>query len=314
MRCPAARDAMVEVLEELQKPTKQRRISASQLARLVVSLTRPGVQTETEVSEQLKDIPISLEQWNYVRRNAESKDGVLYDEWRNKLSAVSEIQNEIILDYIYLARSTAHVFGGRNSPNREDYENQAIIGMIRALDAYKPHLEIKFSFHAYNWILSHLTRFFEKQGTVHLSEPARRVLRRYQEKAIELANTLNREPSLEEIATAMNMDPEKLSPIVTLREPTSLDAEDPEGMTMYDVLPGQNESSDSPDVGQLRETIRLALTQLPEPEKMIVNLGLEMNLHGVTPEEPEPLYSATRAARTWLVKHFLGLVEKHQGR
>jgi hypothetical protein len=48
--------------------------------------------------------------------------------------------------------------------------------LIRALDSFKPHLEIPFGGHAYQWMLSYLSRMFERQGTVHTSESARRLL------------------------------------------------------------------------------------------------------------------------------------------
>jgi hypothetical protein len=70
MACPAAKEAMIELLLELQKPTRQRRINAQQLTRLVTGLSR-GILTPRQLFTELLAVPISLENLNTVRRSAE---------------------------------------------------------------------------------------------------------------------------------------------------------------------------------------------------------------------------------------------------
>ena len=64
------------------------------------------------------------------------------------LDDVSQIRNEVLLDYLYLAKHLAYTFSQGDPHLREDFESCAIISLIRTLDTCKPHLEIPFRVHA----------------------------------------------------------------------------------------------------------------------------------------------------------------------
>jgi hypothetical protein len=59
---------------------------------------------------------------------------------------------------MYLVKKMAYAFAPIDLLVREDFESYAISGLIRALDSFKPHLAIPSGVHAYNWMLSYLSR------------------------------------------------------------------------------------------------------------------------------------------------------------
>jgi hypothetical protein len=65
---------------------------------------------------------MSLDQWNLLRKAAEHEPGEIYDNWRSLLDDVSQVRNEILLDYMYLAKTMAYTFAPQNSYLREDFE------------------------------------------------------------------------------------------------------------------------------------------------------------------------------------------------
>ena len=79
-----------------------------------------------------------------MRRSAEHEQGAIYDKWRGLLDDVSQIRNEVSLDYMYLVKNMAYAFAPIDPLVREDFESYAIIGLIRALDSNKPCLAFPF--------------------------------------------------------------------------------------------------------------------------------------------------------------------------
>ena len=45
-----------------------------------------------------------------MRRSAEHEQGAIYDKWRALLDDVSQIRNEVLLDYMYLVKNMAYSF------------------------------------------------------------------------------------------------------------------------------------------------------------------------------------------------------------
>ena len=325
LTCPTAREAMIDLLLELQQPTRQRRISAQQFARLVTGLSR-GIFSPHQLLTELVEVPISLENWNTVRQSAEYEQGAAYDKWRALLDDVSQIRNEVLLDYTYLVKSIAYAFSPLDSLVREDFESYAVIGLIRALDSFKPHLSIPFGVHAYNWVLSYLSRMADRMGTISPSASARRILAKYRECKNNFSAKHSRAPTLQEMVEQLNVPVEKLLPIVQMTRPiASLDAlfsmttygsrqsagiDDNAHGTLYEVLSDTSGVTPGNDLEDLKKAIEQALAGLDETEHIAVAFYLEMNLNDVSAETTYPLAAAADIIREWARARLRSLVSR----
>jgi DNA-directed RNA polymerase specialized sigma subunit len=313
LACPAAKEAMIDLLLELQKPTRQRRINAQQLARLVTGLNR-GILPSHQLLTELLEVPISLENWNTVRRSAEHEQGAAYDKWRALLDDVSQIRNEVLLAYMYLVKNMAYAFAPIDPLVREDFESYAVIGLIRALDSFKPKLSIRFGVHAYNWMLSYLSRMSDRMGTITPSESARRMLANYRECKNNFSAKHSRAPTLDEMVEQLDVPLEKLLPIIHAGRPiASLDAviskstyglkrsqriED-DRTTLHDLLSDTSEVTPGNDLEDVKKAIDEALSGLNETERIAVGSYLEMNLNDVSAETTYPLATAVDIFKDW---------------
>ena len=310
--CPAAKEALIALLIELQQPTRQRRINAQQLTRLVTGLTRQILPSHQLFKELLK-VPMSLEHWNFVRKAAEHEPGELYDKWRPLLGDVSQIRNEVLLDYLYLAKHLAYTFSQGDPQLREDFESYAIISLIRALDTFKPHLEIPFRVHAYKWMLSYLSRMSDRQASVNTSEPARRLLHKYREVKAALTVAFSRTPRLEEIADRLEVAPEKLASLIPMAKPLwSLDAEGEDGVTLHEILSDTSGVTPRTDLDDLKRGILKALSGLSEPDKIAAAFYMEMNLNEVTAETTYALAPALDLIKAWAKKRLTTLLSQEE--
>jgi DNA-directed RNA polymerase specialized sigma subunit len=313
LACPTAKEAMIDLLLDLQKPTRQRRINAHQLAKLVTGLNR-GILSPHQLLTELLEVPISLENWNAVRRSAEHELGATYDIWRALLDDVSQIRNKVLLDYMYLVKNMAYSFSPGDPLLREDFESYAVIGMIRALDSFKTNLSIPFVVHAYHWMLSYLSRMADRLGTVTPSEPARRVLSKYRECRNNFSAKHSRTPTLQEMVEQLDMPLEKLVPIIQMGRPiASLDAviskttfepsydlrSDDERATLHDVVSDTAGVTPGNDLEDLKKAIGQALSRLNASERVAVAFYLEMNLNDVTAETTYPLAAALDLLKDW---------------
>lgn len=306
--CPAAKEALIDLLLELQKPTRQRRINAQQLARLVTGLSR-GILPAHQLFTELLTVPISLENWNAVRRAAEHEAGEIYDKWRALLDDVSQIRNEVLLDYMYLAKNMAYTFSPTDPLLREDFESYAIIGLIRALDSFKPNLEIPFGVHAYKWMLSYLSRMADRQTTVAPSEPARRILRKYRECKSNFWAKHSRAPRLQEMVEQMDVPLEKLVPIIQMSCPIlSFDACEEHGVTLHELLSNNSGVTSGNDLEGLKKAIMKALSSLSEADHIAAAFYLEMNLNDVSTETTYPLAAALHFIKDWTRQRLLSLI------
>jgi DNA-directed RNA polymerase specialized sigma subunit len=299
VECPAAKEAFIDLLLELQKPTRQRRINAQQLARLVTGLSR-GILPFQQLFTELLAVPLSMENWNTLRRSAEHEQGEIYDKWRALLDDVSQVRNVVLLDYMYLCKNLAYAFAPNDPLLREDFESYAIIGLIRALDSFKIDLTIPFGVHAYNWILSYLSRMTDRIATVNPSEPARRVLNKYRECKNNFSVKHSRPPTLHEIVEQLDVPLEKLLPIIQMSRPiASLDALSDEGETLHELLSNNSGVTPGNDLADLKKAISEALSRLSETEYIAVAFYLEMNLNDVSAETTYPLAAALDVVKDW---------------
>lgn len=154
---------------------------------------------------------------------------------------------------------------------REELYQQGVIGLMKALRRFDPAHGTAFSTYAAAMILGEMRMLQRLESPIHLPRTEIELRRRIRRAEEALTATLHREPTITELAEALNMDAAEL--VLHMEEITvaSTDTQSEGGTPLADILP-------DPEDWQKRIELRDILARLPEKDRQLVLLRHRVGL------------------------------------
>ena len=157
-----------------------------------------------------------------------------------------------------------------------DLIEEGNLGLLHAVKKFDPERGFRFSTYATYWIQQAINRAIMNKGrTIRLPIHVIKELHSYLKTAKEIAKKLDREPSFEDIAKELNINPQKVNDLLCVSEiPLSLDPQlrNNDDKVLLEVLPNHNSYDPEKELenNSTKEYLNNCLSMLNEKQRTVL--------------------------------------------
>lgn len=183
-----------------------------------------------------------------------------------------QAREEMINGNLRLVLSVIQRFSGRGE-TMDDLFQVGVVGLIKAIDNFDPSLDVRFSTYGVPMVMGEIRRHLRDAGAIHVSRSMRDTAYHAMQVKEDLQSKLGREPTVEEIAEALNLPKENVVlALEAIVEPVSL--YEPVFSDGADTIYVMDQVGDKTDDNDWLEEIAFkeALRKLSDREKKILSL------------------------------------------
>jgi RNA polymerase sporulation-specific sigma factor len=189
-------------------------------------------------------------------------------------SEQNEAKNTLVRENAGLIWSVVKRFVGRGYDS-DDLFQIGSIGLIKCIDKFDMSYEVKFSTYAVPMILGEIRRFLRDDGLIKVSRPLKEMAIKAKYAHEELVTKTGREPTVDEIAAAIEATPEEL--VLAMEASSSVESlystvnhGDDNSVFLIDKIGAANNDSETDMVDKL--ALREIIQNLSEKERLVIQM------------------------------------------
>lgn len=221
--------------------------------------------------------------YNSIKRLSEEELITLWGEYLNDKTQKA-VRDKLIVQYIYLIR---YVVGRVKATlpagiSIEDIAGYGVEGLINAIERYSPQKNTRFETYALIRIRGAILDRVRAQD--FLPRSVRKKIKDIKNKQEELKQTLGRMPTTTEVAEALEMDPDKVSQILsddtTITSIYDKKGSSDDSMEIIDTIEDTHKLNPQEQMEEknVKQQLEKALQRLPERERVIMVLYYQENM------------------------------------
>ena len=192
--------------------------------------------------------------------------------WQRLACGDKQAREELLSEHMQLVFWLARRYQGRGL-EWDDLCQIGAIGLLKAIDNFRPEYNNKFSTYAVPMIMGELKRALRDDGLLHVSRSYKEKLAKIATAAQRLLVDLGRDATLSELSCELNMPEGEVAEVlsaaqkpVSLASPVGDDKEGGEGLALQNLLA----AGDTEDIWVRRLSLQEAFSKLPQRLRYIM--------------------------------------------
>lgn len=176
-------------------------------------------------------------------------------------------REEVITANLGLVHACCKRFVGRGI-EYDDLFQAGSLGLVKAVDGFDETKGLKLSTYAVPVILGEIKRLFRDGGTVKVSRSLKELSLKTVRLSAEMSKKLNRDPTVGELAEALDVTPEEVTEALCAAQPTLSLTYDNDGESSQLDVPVESHEKEVSD----RVALNQILSTLPKQDRELIHL------------------------------------------